>query len=49
MLMDITQELGDTHYAYLEEENPDSITQILLAQVGVWLKLEGPISQFSSE
>jgi len=47
--MYITQELGDTHYVYLEEENPDSITQISLAQVGVWLKLEGPISQFSSK
>ncbi len=41
--------LGDTCYAYLEEEEPDSITKIQLAQVGVWLKLEGSISQFAYE
>ena len=47
--MEITKRLGETEYSSLWERKPYSITDIPLAQVGFWLKLQGPISRFSSE
>ncbi|MBW8035633.1 MAG: hypothetical protein FVQ79_08390 [Planctomycetes bacterium] len=47
--MEITKRLGETAYSILWEQKPDSVIDIPLAQVGFWLKLKSPISQFSAE
>ena len=49
LLMDITKRLGKTPVSSLWKKKPNSITAIPIAQVGFWLRLESPISQFSSE
>ena len=49
LLMDITKRLGKTPVSSLWKKKPNSITDIPLVQVGFWLRLESPISQFSSK
>lgn len=48
-MREIAERLGVTPSLRRWEKKPDSVTDIPLAQVGIWLKLENPIYEFSSE
>jgi len=47
--MEITKRLRETAYSILWEQKPESVIDISLAQVGFWLKIKIPISQFFAE
>ncbi|MFC1481068.1 hypothetical protein ACFL6E_02350 [Candidatus Neomarinimicrobiota bacterium] len=49
LLQDISARTGDTAYSYLKDEQPESIANIPLVQVGVWLQMDEPAILFVKE